>query len=136
MTSITKIGLLSGFLFFAHAMIPFSHAWPLVWPLLGGVAAVYLVSQRGGAQSFWKGLSASAKVGFAAAAFFFVATAAALFILGQPSFEPVAKSLGAEGGVAVSAPILLSLAFAALIGMAVAMVSGALTYPLVRPKNA
>ncbi|WP_296719893.1 hypothetical protein [Erythrobacter sp.] len=134
LSSVT-IGLLSGLLFFVHAMFPFSHAWPLMWLLLGGIAAVYLGTRRRRVQSFAKGVLITAKAGAVAGALFLAATVAALLLLSEPSFDTVAISLGANGQIAVNTPVILSLSFAALIGVIVAVTAGALAYPLVRPRT-
>lgn len=132
--STTKIGLIAGLLFFSHALIPYSHAWPLIWPLLGGALAMHHVSRRRDERGFWGLLSASAKAGLVAGLFFFVTTAAAFILLSQTSLAPLAASLGAAEGITLSTPVILSLALAALIGVAATIFSGSLTYPFVRSR--
>jgi hypothetical protein len=46
--AVLSAGLTAGFMFFAHAAINGSGAWPLLWPLLGGVmTAVLCLKDRG-----------------------------------------------------------------------------------------
>jgi len=130
-----KIGILLGFLFFAHAMVPDSNAWPLIWPVAAGAMAVFLAARSGRLRTFWQGAGAAVKAGAVAGAFFFAATAAALWLLSTASFEPLARTLGADGPIAVNTNVLLSLALTAIIATAVAAISGAAMYPLARRKG-
>ena len=56
-------GLVVGLLFFAHAMIKNSHAWPMVWPLVAGAAAVVIAARREQLHGFWSGIGIAAKSG-------------------------------------------------------------------------
>jgi hypothetical protein len=112
-------GALAGVLFFAHAMINNSHAWPLVWPLAGGAAAVWFAARRGRLHGFWSGLRAGAGAGVIASVLFFAATVAALAGLGLLSPERLNA-------------VLLSLGVAAGLGVILATAAGALAYPAAR----
>ena len=127
-----KLGIFLGLLFFAHALVPNSNAWPLIWPIIAGSMAVWLPARKGRVQGFWRGVSAAAKAGAVAGALFFLTTAVALWLLSNRSFEPVARQLGSDGPVDLSLPVFFGIAVAALIGTALAALSGAATYPLVR----
>jgi len=118
LSATTLIGLVSGLLFFGHAMIDGSHAWPLVWPALGGAAAAMLRARTSGSGGRLAGLRTGGSVGLVAAAFFFAATAAALAALGL---------LGPRGAAG-----LAGLALAGLIGLFLAVLAGTVTYPLAR----
>jgi hypothetical protein len=107
-------GLGGGLLFFAHAMINNSHAWPLVWPFLAGGLAVWTSRARGRA-SYGADIGKAAFVGLVAGAVFILTTTVAL---GQ---------LGLSGGIG-----LVGLVFAAVIGLVGAMLGGALIHPLAR----
>lgn len=124
-------GLVSGFLFFAHALIPNSHAWPMVWPLLGGVVAVLLPAKRRRLRNFWTGIRKSAKAGILAGLIFLVFTLLALYLLSQPQFSSL-LSLGDSPSPKVTASVALSLAAVAGIGVLLAIIAGAFAFPVVR----
>ena len=128
--SAAMIGALGGLLFFAHAMIPNSHAWPLLWPAMAVVAA----AARSGAMQagLMRWVARAAGAGLIAGALFLVATAAALNLLGMPGFGGMARALGANGPVLFNGAVLLSLAVAALIGVIAAALAGAAAYPVAR----
>jgi hypothetical protein len=128
--SMRTLGLIGGGLFFAHAMVPYSHAWPLVWPALAGAIGTYQASPR--VHGFFSGIGVAARIGLVAAILFLVTTAATLALLAGPSFASVATSLGAKGPISVSGALLASLAVAASIGVLAAILAGALTYPFAR----
>jgi hypothetical protein len=128
-----KVGIAGGIAFFAHALVPGSNAWPLLWPALAGMVGVFLAG-RNGALGFWGSVRVGLKAGAVAGAVFFVATAAALWLLSTSRFDSFARQLGAEGPIAVSAPVVTGIAIAALLGLAVAALSGGAAYPLSRSK--
>ena len=110
----SMFGIGGGLLFFAHAMINNSHAWPLVWPFLAGVLAVW-TSRTGGHATYGADIGRAAGVGLIAAIVFVLTTA---FTLSQ---------LGSYGGAG-----LVGLVLAAAIGLLGAMLGGALAHPLAR----
>lgn len=122
LTPATATGLAAGLLFFVHAMINDSNAWPLVWPILGGAAAVWSAARRERVSSFWGGLRAGAGSGALASSLFFVATAATLAAMGLLTPEHRTEAL-------------MLLAVAGGIGFALATVAGALAYPLARQNS-
>ena len=107
-------GLGGGLLFFAHAMINNSNAWPLVWPFLAGVLAVW-TSRTGGHATYGADIGRAAGVGLIAGMVFILTTA---FTLSQ---------LGLSGAAG-----MVGLVFAAAIGLLGAMLGGALVHPLAR----
>lgn len=119
LTPTVAVGIVSGLLFFAHAMINDSHAWPLIWPLAGGVAAVWLAARRHRLNGFWSGLRASAGAGALAAVLFSIASAVAMTAL---DLIPPGRAQAAALGIAI----------AAVSGFAAATIAGALAYPLAR----
>ena len=130
-----KVGALLGFLFFAHALIPNSNAWPLIWPLAAGALAVFLAARRDGAPSFRAGLAAALKAGAVAGLIFFAASALTLLLLSTGPLEPVARQLGAPDGVIITPALFIGLAIAALLGTALATLSGAAAYPFARRRQ-
>ncbi len=127
------IGLILGLAFFGHAMINNSHAWPLVWPLAAGALAVAIAARKGRLQSFWRGIGLAVKAGSVAGALFFAATLAALTVLA--SSEPLGAAMGAEGPIVIGLNLVLSLAFAAFLGVLLAALAGAATYPVIRGRG-
>ena len=107
-------GLVGGLLFFAHAMINNSHAWPLIWPFLAGVLAVW-TSRADVQATYGADIGRAAGVGLVAGMVFVLATAITLSQLG----------LFRDAGV-------VGLVFAAAIGLLGAMLGGALVHPLAR----
>ena len=107
-------GILGGILFFAHGMINNSHAWPLVWPALAGLLAVW--TSRGAARrSYGADLGQAAGAGLIAGAIFLVATAVTL------------------SQMQLGGPISLAgLAFAAALGLLAAVIAGGLAHPVAR----
>jgi hypothetical protein len=107
-------GLGGGLLFFAHAMINNSHAWPLIWPFLAGALAVW-TSRNSDHGSYGGDVGKAAMVGLVAGAIFVLTTAVTLNQLG----------LNEQIGIA-------GLAIAAVIGLVGAMLGGALVHPLAK----
>jgi hypothetical protein len=107
-------GFGGGLLFFAHAMINNSHAWPLIWPFLAGVLAVW-TSRTSSHATYGADIGRAAGVGLIAGMVFILATAVALSQLGVN---------GSNG--------LIGLAFAAAIGVLGSIIGGALVHPLAR----
>ncbi len=133
LSTTVSIGLILGLAFFAHAMINNSHAWPLVWPLAAGSLAVAITARKDRLHSFWRGIGLAVKAGSVAGALFFAATLAALALLA--SSEPLGAALGAEGPIVIGLNLVLSLAFAALLGVLLAAMAGAATYPMIRGRG-
>ncbi len=134
LTSGVVTGLLAGLLFYLHALIPFSHAWPLLWPLLGGALAVVLAARsEDGQVSLGQGLKLATKAGVVAGLLFFAATLPTLYALAQPAFEHAARILGAvDAPVQVNTAVATGLAVAALLGTAAASLGGLLAVPMAR----
>lgn len=109
-----SFGLIGGLLFFAHAMINNSHAWPLIWPALAGGLIVW-TNRAGDQRTYGSDVWNAAVVGIVAGAVFLVATSLALSQLG------LSDRVGLAG-----------LAFAGAIGVVGALLGGALMHPLAR----
>jgi hypothetical protein len=106
------IGVVAGLLFFGHAMINNSHAWPLIWPAVAGAAAV-LAAHRQRSPGYAADLATAALAGLIAGATFFAATAFSLSGMG----------LLKDGSLA-------ALSIAAGLGVLSALVLGGLAHPL------
>jgi hypothetical protein len=113
-------GVVAGLAFFAHSMVQNSHAWPLLWAFLAGVAAV-LLAGRDEAMNAGTAVRTGAVAGAAAGLTFVLATSVALFALGVPqeaARELQGQERAAFGGLAISAGL----------GMIVAVLGAAAAY--------
>ena len=117
-TQTLLFGLAGGLLFFAHAMINNSHAWPLVWPALAGLLAVW--TARGAARrSYGADLGRAASAGLVAGAVFLVGTALAL------------SQMQLGGRISFAGLVL-----AAALGLLAAVIAGGLAHPVARRSGA
>lgn len=134
LTSGVVVGLLAGALFYLNALIPYSHAWPLLWPLFGGAFAVLFSARlKRERVSFAEGIRLSASAGIMAGLLFFGATLPTLYALAQPAFERAARILGAvDVPVQVSMAVAITLGIAALLGAAASVIGGLLAVPVAR----
>ncbi|HZF95192.1 MAG TPA: hypothetical protein VEZ20_10025 [Allosphingosinicella sp.] len=93
------LGLLIGALFCVHAAFPGTHAWPLMWPAVGGAVAVLMSPTK------WKGCSgfsrAGAKTGAASATVFFLGGVGFLSWVGAPDLGSRIGALGIGAALAV-----------------------------------
>lgn len=129
-----KVGIVTGFAFFLHAMIPDSNAWPLLWPAAAGALAVLLGLRSGNRSGFWASVRTGLKAGAAAGSIFFVATAVSLWLLSVPGLTPIAGQLGAEGPINISVAVLTGLALAAALGLALSALTAGAAYPFAKSK--
>jgi len=130
----TLAGVASGLLFYLNALIPNSHAWPLVWPALGGAAAVVLASRRAGPRQ--GALGTGLRAGAVSAAVFVLATVPTLLLLSLPSLASVDRLLGGDGRLVMTGSMLLALAAAAAIGIPGSAVGALAARPFARPRAA
>ena len=130
-----SIGLAAGTAFFLHAMIPGSHAWPLVWPVAGGAAGGIHAPGRADVRGIGEGLRLAGTTGLVAGLLFLVATVAALAALGSPSLASLASALGADGPVVVSGPAIRGLAITGSAAVLLAALAGGLAFPLARGRT-
>ena len=132
----TSTGLLFGLLFFLHAAVPDSHAWPMLWPTLAGGTAVYFAMQESSRRGFFGSLGLGAKAGIVAGVVFLIATVPMLYVVRMPSLEPVARALGADGAVSLSPSVVLMLAATGLVGgLLCGVVGSALAHPLLKRRT-
>ena len=127
-------GLFSGALFFVHAMTPYSRAWPLLWPLLGGALAVHLATRCSAARpGMLQALKLGVQSGVIAGLVYFFTTLPTLYLLEQAAFERVARALGGTGAsVQLDAGVAVGLLFVSLVGATMALVGSLLALPAVR----
>jgi hypothetical protein len=99
LTGTVPVGLLIGILFSAHSAVPDTQAWPLIWPAVGGAAAVVLCAKCGNRPGNFAGTGA--KTGSASALVFSVAGVSLLWWVEAPDFEARVGIVGAGAGIAV-----------------------------------
>ena len=125
-------GLVAGLLFYLHALIPNSHAWPMLWPILGGVITVILAARRNRLRGFWNSIKKCTKAGSMAGLIFLIFTLATLLLLTLPQLESAARALGSNDSLIVTGSLVLSLTAVAVLGIFLAAVAGAFVFPIVR----
>lgn len=107
-------GLIAGVAFFIHAWLQNSHAWPLVWPLLAGVA---VAASSGSGRGMVANLARGAGAGLVAGLVFLIATAVAIYGFGAiPDAQPQLRD---QAG-----PVLGGLSLAALLSVVAGAVGG------------
>jgi hypothetical protein len=126
-----KVGVVAGIGFYIHAMIPNSNAWPMLWPAAAGMLGVVLTARSGQGVGFWRSIGVGLKTGAVAGSVFFAATAVSLWLLSSSGLTPLARQLGAEGPINLGAAVV-GLAFAAILGFALAGLSAGAAYPLAK----
>ena len=117
-------GVIAGLVFFAHAMINDSHAWPMIWPLVAGSGAILLAARKHRLQGFGSGLWIATKAGAIAGALFFATTVAALAAMS--SFNPA---------IAVTGNVVMMLGAVGLSAVVLALLAGAVTFPVARARS-
>jgi hypothetical protein len=132
LSPVTLAGVASGVLFYLNALIPYSHAWPLVWPVAGGAAAVVLAARRHGERQ--GALGTGARAGAVAVAVFFVATVPTLFLLSRPGMARVGPLLGGNGPLVMTGSMLLALAAAGAFGIPVGALGALAAHPFARAR--
>ncbi len=127
-----KAGVPAGILFAAHALFGNGHLWPMIWPLLAGVAAVLIAP----ASSRYRDAGARAKLGATAGGFagviFLVLTLIGLFAFEREALESGGQLLGSDDPMLDMLRIILAIGIAALLGVALAALGGALAGALRR----
>jgi hypothetical protein len=129
----TWAGIVSGLLFYAHALVPNSHAWPLLWPIAGGAAAM-LLSRRNGRPG--RVLATGARTGAVAGAFFLGLTIPTLFLLSLRYSTPIMRALGGNGPLVLTGATVLSMLLVAASAVLTATVGALLARPFVRQASA
>ncbi|HSU13369.1 hypothetical protein [Longimicrobium sp.] len=124
-------GLVSGLLFYLNALVPYSHAWPLVWPVLGGAAAVVLARRAGHGRG---ALGTGAAAGAIAGGVFLALTIPTLFLLSLPSMEGVDRLLGGDGRLVVTGSMMIAIAAAAAFGIPSGAIGGIAGRLVARPR--
>lgn len=114
-------GILSGLLFVGHAYIPYSHAWPYLWPLFGGAITLWRMRRRGDSISIPRTIGLGAQIGAIAAVVGMLGLAVTLpFILRELSVPMKVYPLTALGVI----PAMLLAIPVAIIGAVLGRVLG------------
>jgi len=128
----TLAGVAAGLLFYLNALLPNSHAWPLLWPALGGAVAVVLAARR--ADAGHGALATGARAGLVAAGVFLLATVPTLYVLTFPQLRSVAEMLGGSGPLVITGSLIVALAVAAALGIPGAALGGLAGRMVARPR--
>lgn len=128
-----RLGLAAGLLLYAHAFLPNSHAYPFVWPLLGGAAALWWTAQHSaGRLPAGRTARIGAGVGLLAAAVALAAAVPTYVFLTTAAGGPVARALGAPGPLPWSPRALEAMALALLLAVPAALLGSAVARPFAR----
>jgi hypothetical protein len=132
-----RFGLAAGLLLYAHAWIPNSHAYPFVWPLLGGAAAIWWTARHAaGRLPVGRTARIGAEVGLIAAVVALVLAVPTYVFLTSSAGGPVARALGVPGPLPWSPRALEALALALLVAVPAALLGSAVIRPFARPHAA
>jgi hypothetical protein len=123
---IWSTGILGGVVFAAHASFPRVYSWPMIWPVVTGATAFWLVTQNAGAHRLRSGLAAAFVAGLIAGTTAFIGTAISLLVLVHTGL--LAQG-GVSGGFATSAGIL-GLAVLAVVVVVVALLGALFALPI------
>lgn len=89
-----------GALFIAHAAVPGTHAWPLIWPALGGAVAVLMPVTIRQHRTGFAGIGA--RLGAASGILFFIGSAVWLWWVGAPDIRGRIEVLGLAAALAIA----------------------------------
>jgi hypothetical protein len=131
-----RAGFLAGALLFANALLPNSHAYPFIWPLLGGAVALMWAGRHNVSRlSAGRTLGIGAGVGTLAA---IVAIAAALptyAFLTTAAGIPVVRALGGTGPLPASPVAIRALALVLLLAIPASVIGSIVARPFARPAS-
>ncbi len=125
-------GLVLGALFLGNSFINYSHAWPLVWPLLGGALAVALTARRHPVR-WGEGIGLGAKAGLVGLLVTLVVGTPLVYLQAGPALEHRMGRMLPLNGVLLMALIMLAVG---LINTALATLGGTIALPFVRTSHA
>jgi hypothetical protein len=125
-SSATTAGILMGILFIAIAMIPNSHAYPLIVPFLGGALAAYLAG-RTSPMSVGDGAKAGAKAGAIGGLIFVIIGAPLVYLLVGPVMREQLRAAGLDLPLDGFLALVLGLFIVAVIGFVLAIIGGVIT---------
>lgn len=122
-SSATTAGILMGILFIAIAMIPNSHAYPLIVPFLGGALAAYLAS-RTSSVNVGDGAKSGAKAGAIGGLIFVLVGTPLIYLLVGPVIREQLRAAGLDLALDGFLAVLLGLLIVAVIGFVLAIIGG------------
>jgi hypothetical protein len=125
-SSATTAGILTGILFTAVAMIPNSHAYPLIVPLLGGALAVYLAG-RASSVGIGDGAKLGAKAGAIGGLIFVLIGTPLIYLLVGPAMREQLRGAGLNLPLDGLLALLAGLLIVAVIGLLLAIIGGVVT---------
>ena len=122
--SATTIGVVTGILFVAAAMIPNSHSFPLTVPLLGGALAAYLAGKTSSV-SAGDGALLGAKAGAIGGLIFVLVGTPLTYLLVGSEVAARTREAGVNLPLGGFGALLLGLLIVAAIGFVLAVIGGA-----------
>jgi hypothetical protein len=125
-----RTGIAGGVLFFLHALVPNSQAYPLVWPALAGAVAFWIATSDAAPRRFRRGVLAALVAGIVVGLVGFVGSTVTVLVLSRPVLNPVAQALGAPGASLATLAAELGLAIVAVVAVGAALVGGAAMIPV------
>lgn len=129
-----RAGLLAGALLYVHALLPNSHAYPLLWPVAGGALAVAWSLRRARTPiGIGRALREGVVGGGVAALLDVVGLVPTYLFLTTAAGAPLARQLGGAGPIPYAPGTLLALTLAMLFAVPAAVIGSALARALARP---
>jgi hypothetical protein len=131
-----RAGLIAGALLYGNALMPNSHAYPFIWPVLGGATALVWVGRHSASRlSAGRMLGIGAKVGTLAAIVAIVAALPTYAFLTTAAGAPVVRALGGTGPLPISSVAIRTLALALLLAVPAAVFGSIVARPFARRAN-
>ena len=122
-SSATTAGVVTGILFSAIALIPNTHAFPLIVPFLGGTLASYLAG-RTSSMTIGDGAKLGAKAGAIGGLIFILITAPLIYLLFGPTIREQLRSTGLDLQLDGFLAVLAALLIVAVMGFVLAVIGG------------
>ena len=132
-----RFGFAAGLLLYANALLPNSHAYPFVWPLIGGAVALWSATRHStkrliAGSTLWLG----AGVGLLAAIVAVIAVVPTYALLTRAAGGPLARALGAPGPLPWSPRAREVFALVLLLAIPAALLGSVVARPFARPHMA
>ncbi len=131
-----RAGLFGGALLYLHALLPNSHAYPFIWPLLGGALALYWgMSRSGSGVSLSRTVGIGVTTGTIAALVAVAAVVPTYLFLTTEASTSVGRLLGGAGPLPYSPAALRALLLVMLLAVPAALLGSVVTWPFARARG-
>src|ERR1051325_1661082 len=115
---VLETGIVGGILFTAHASIPYSESWPMIWPALAGGTAVWFATREPHPHRWRTGLLAALLTGVVTGAIAFVGLSIVIYVAMHSGMAEAVRQRRVSAGLA--APLTVAGALAIAAGLAAA----------------